>query len=247
MLVQNLGYQLMRLMPQDIGSSSNHLQFLKSDSSQEPIHLNPFSAGLFKRLKLKKGEPIFRVGEVFSYLFFMEFGFAKADYVLNNGHYQTHRFIVPGDWFGLQGLGYGQYQSSTTALTDCQLWAIDKRVLIAQMDQNAEIRETFEAIRSAVLSRSHRHCVVLSTYSVEQKLAYFLIDFQHRLQAVNQHNPWIQLPMSREDLKSYLGITTESLSRAFASLEKGGYLKVNNRMITDIDFEGLQQIVDSDS
>jgi CRP/FNR family transcriptional regulator len=50
--------------------------------------------------------------------------------------------------------------------------------------------------------------------------------------------------MSRDDLKSYLGVTTESLSRAFTNLEKKGYFRVKNKDIAEIDFKKLMQLVD---
>jgi CRP/FNR family transcriptional regulator len=50
--------------------------------------------------------------------------------------------------------------------------------------------------------------------------------------------------MNREELKSYLGVTTESLSRAFTNLEKKGYFKVRNKEISAIDFERLKKLLE---
>jgi CRP/FNR family transcriptional regulator len=50
--------------------------------------------------------------------------------------------------------------------------------------------------------------------------------------------------MNRDELKSYLGVTTESLSRAFSSLEKKKYFKVKNREISEINFKKLNELLD---
>ena len=245
MQVKNLGHQLMLLMSQGSDFQSESL-LLKEVGSQKPAGLSKQLTGSAKTVRFKKDEKIFYTGQVFTHLYFLSSGFVKADCIFQNGHYQTNRFIIPGDWFGLKALGNGYYQSTTTALTDCDLVAVNALILEDQMNQNVRMRNTFEAIRSSLMNQLAHNCVVLSTYSVTQKLAHFLIDFQKRLQAINHDNPTIELPMSRDDLKSYLGTTTESLSRAFSSLKKAGCFKVQNRTISEIDFELLQKVADKD-
>lgn len=241
----NLGQQLMWLLPQGQDSQSKSTSFKHISSTRYQDFSWPL-ADSTRRVRFKKNKTIFSAGDVFTSLYFVANGFLKADCVFQNGHYQTHRFMIPGDWFGLKGLGNGYYQSRTIALTDCDLVAVDARVLEAQMNHNVKIRSAFEAIRSAVLNQSNHHCVVLSTYSVEQKLAYFLIDFQERLRAIHYDKPTIELPMSRDDLKSHVGMTSESLSRKFTALEQVGCFKVQNRLISEIDFERLQKLVDKE-
>jgi CRP/FNR family transcriptional regulator len=52
--------------------------------------------------------------------------------------------------------------------------------------------------------------------------------------------------MNREDLKSYLGITTESLSRALTCLENKNCFCVKNREISEINFSKLVTLLDLD-
>jgi CRP/FNR family transcriptional regulator len=241
----NLGQQLMWLLPQGQGTRSKSSLFKQISSPRNQAFSQPLADSI-RRVRFKKNETIFSTGDVFTSLYFVANGFLKADYIFQNGHYQTHRFIIPGDWFGLKGFGNGYYQSSTITLTDCDLVAVDARVLEEQMNHNVKIRGAFEAIRSAVLNQSNHHCLVLGTYSVEQKLAHFLIDFQERLRAIHYDKQTIELPMSRDDLKSHLGMTTESLSRTFTALEHAGCFKVQNRLIFEINFQRLQKVIDKE-
>lgn len=217
---------------------------LSNTSNPKSLVLSNLVTGFAKRVRFKKGETIYSAGEKFINLYFVVNGFVKADHSFDNGSYHTHRFIIPGDCFGLMGLGTGLHQSNTTALTECDLLAVNTKVFMHQLSINREMRDVFEAVRSDVLNQANRLSLILSTYSVERRLAHFLIDFQKRLTAVNRDYPSIDLPMSREDLKNHLGMTTESLSRAFSNLEKSGCFNVQNRLISEIDFELLQKVVD---
>ena len=84
----------------------------------------------------------------------------------------------------------------------------------------------------------------MGSHTVEQKLAFFILQLVNKLGALNSNLRFIRLPMNREELKSYLGVTTESLSRAFTSLEKKKYFQVKNREISDINFRKLNELLD---
>ena len=88
--------------------------------------------------------------------------------------------------------------------------------------------------------------MVLKIRSVhtEQKLAYFLIDYRNRLDHLNLRSATIKLPMSREELKSYLGMTLETLSRSFTFLEKKGYITVKNKEISFKDLDQLEALLE---
>jgi CRP/FNR family transcriptional regulator len=109
---------------------------------------------------------------------------------------------------------------------------------------NPKIQQSVDCAMSRELNNTHEHLYSLGSHNVEQRLAFFLIHLQNKLGAMHATLRAIRLPMSREDLKSYLGVTSESLSRAFTSLEKRGYFKVRNKEISDIDFERLKMMLD---
>jgi len=52
------------------------------------------------------------------------------------------------------------------------------------------------------------------------------------------------LPMSREDIASYLGITPETLSRILTKLERQGLIELDNREILLVDPIRLDMIAE---
>ena len=223
------------------------MQFMDLEPAlAQDIDLASFPKELVKLVQCRKGEWLFQAGEPFSYFYQVHTGFAKSIFVTFNGSYQVNRFSMKGNWIGLKGAGQIHYPLSVMALTDCQFLGIKREILYDILARDREFAQTFEAMRSRLLIHSEEHLLVLANYTNIQKVAYFLLDFQYQLKQVHLNETGITLPMNREDLKSYLGMTMESLSRAFGFLEDVGYMKVRNRLISEIDFERLGLLLNND-
>ena len=206
-----------------------------------------FSETRIKKIQIEQGAYIFRSGDPFTNLYILKRGFAKLEFPFENGDYQIARFHIPGDYFGLVGAASGVHQFSTIALTDAEFCVIDRATLGELMAINPGLNQMIQDGLNARLVSMTQHLYYLSCYSIERRLANFLVDFQLRLQVANLDHQWIDLPMSREDLKNFLGTTAESLSRAFSALERAGYLRVKNRLIYDIDLELLQKVANNEN
>jgi CRP/FNR family transcriptional regulator len=116
--------------------------------------------------------------------------------------------------------------------------------LLFHIDSEPEIRNIFDTILGRTINQFEEHLFSLGSHSAEQKLAFFLLDFHKRQKQLNIDLRMMRLPMSREDLKSYLGMTSETLSRSFAFLEKNNYLQVKNRNISNINYDRLSQLIE---
>lgn len=51
--------------------------------------------------------------------------------------------------------------------------------------------------------------------------------------------------MTRGDIGEYLGLTVETVSRIFTSLQKKGLISVKNREIELLDIQSLREIISS--
>jgi CRP/FNR family transcriptional regulator len=67
--------------------------------------------------------------------------------------------------------------------------------------------------------------------SATQRIANFLLDMRSRLRMAGEVDYELTLPMSREDIANYLGITPETLSRLFAKLERNGLIDADRRHV----------------
>lgn len=197
----------------------------------------------FHKFRFKKGEYIYRCGDSFTNLYSIHYGYAKLEYCLESGDCQVHDFAVPGDLMGMDGITGGKYTLNVIALSDGEYCTLNTFKLNNLIRLSSAVLDTYQRMIGRFIDEISHHLFTLGSLNAEQKLAEFILHFhqrqiQHRMGIDSMH-----LPMSREDLKSYLGITNETLSRAFSTLENYGYLKVKNRDLTEINYENLQRFV----
>ena len=62
--------------------------------------------------------------------------------------------------------------------------------------------------------------MLLGRRSAEEKVATFLIGWRDRLVQLNGLSKTVVLPMSRQDIADFLGLTIETVSRTFTKLER---------------------------
>lgn len=195
------------------------------------------------KIKIKAGDPIYRNGEPLNFLYNVRIGYCKVEYSLEDGRYQINHFALPGQIVGTDGLADGHHKLDVTALTDGELCAIEFKGLHRLMNSQIKIREIYEKLLSRSINNSQEHIFSLGSHSAEQRLALFLLNFYEHHRSLQIELSAFRLPMSREDLKSYLGITAETLSRCLSNLENIGCLEVNNRNISKINLKKLEQII----
>ena len=75
------------------------------------------------------------------------------------------------------------------------------------------------------LSLARDHMMLLGRLSAEEKIAAFVWRMRQRWARVEGHAKLnVPLPMSRQDIADYLGLTLETVSRAFSQLKRDGVL-----------------------
>ena len=210
----------------------------------EAHELETLTSQYTQKLKIKAGDPIFHNGDPIHSLYTVRVGFVKVEYCLPNGQHQVNHFATNGDLIGADGIANGKHQLDAIALTDGELCSINFSRIQSLMKESVSLHKAIDYAMSREINNIQEHLFSLGSHCVEQKLAFFLLHLHHKLGALHSNLRALRLPMSRDELKSYLGVTTESLSRAFTNLEKKGYFKVRNKEISAIDFERLKKLLE---
>jgi CRP/FNR family nitrogen fixation transcriptional regulator len=70
------------------------------------------------------------------------------------------------------------------------------------------------------LQRAQSHMVVLGRKNAQERVASFLLEMASRLSASGA----VELPMSRQDIADYLGLTIETVSRTLTRLARDGLI-----------------------
>jgi len=213
----------------------------------EVTQLDSFPTEIIRTKKVNPGYRIYRNGDSMTHLYFIRLGYVKVELALPNGHHQVNQFSIPGDLLGLDGIAEKRHALDATSLSDGEVCEIDFRKLTNLKRSKQNIHSILVSKMSRALYLTQEHLFSLANHNSEQKLAYFLIAYQSRLHKLKLQVNTIKLPMNREDLTSYLGMTSETLSRAFSYLEKGQYIQVRNRMISNVNYKKLNLLLEIDN
>jgi CRP/FNR family transcriptional regulator, anaerobic regulatory protein len=68
--------------------------------------------------------------------------------------------------------------------------------------------------------------VLLGRRSADEKVATFLVGWRDRLSRLGKVSTTVPLPMSRQDIADYLGLTIETVSRTLTKLERAGVIAI---------------------
>ncbi len=155
---------------------------------------------------------IFGENEPADYIYKVVSGSVRTYKILSDGRRQVAGFYLPGDIFGLQ---FGDEHSfSAETITDAKVLVVRRSAFDALAGRDASIARELFALSSKELRRMQRR-VLLLIKSAQERVASFLLEMAERVPASNA----IELPMSRQDIADYLGLTIETVSRTLTALE----------------------------
>ena len=141
-------------------------------------------------------------------------GTVRTFKALSNGRRQIRAFYLPGDIFGVET--GPEHAFSAEAITDAKLLVIEREVVVALAARDNDIARQLWSLTSRELKHARNH-VLLLIQSAQERVAGFLLEMADRAPAGDE----IELPMPRQDIADYLGLTIETVSRMMTHLEKG--------------------------
>jgi CRP/FNR family nitrogen fixation transcriptional regulator len=142
-------------------------------------------------------------------------GVVRTCRFLNDGRRQIESFHTTGDVFGFEA--GPDHPLAAEAVSACTVIAYRRRGLETTITQDDRLGRWFFAHAMTSLTRTREHALLLGRSSAAQKIAAFLLGVDRP-----DGNSQIDLPMSRQDIADYLGLTIETVSRTLSQLERDG-------------------------
>ena len=162
---------------------------------------------------------IYGENEPAEYVYKVLTGHVRTYKVLNDGRRQIGAFYLPGDVFGLE-IGE-EHTFSAEAITDCKILVIKRSALVGLASRDNDVARQLWAMTAAELQRAQDH-IMLLIKTAQERVAGFLLEMAKRSAVAAE----VELPMSRQDIADYLGLTIETVSRTLTQLEKGAAIAV---------------------
>ena len=189
---------------------------------------------------LKKGDHLYRQRDEFRSVFAVRSGSFKSYILSDNGQGRVTGFYLPGEIIGMDGIASKHYANSTQALEHASICEIPFTQLEKLSHQLPNLQHHFFAIMGNEIAKDQQVHTLLSSYTAEERTISFLIGLSSRYARVSLSPIRFLLPMTRSDIGEYLGLTVETVSRIFTSLQKQGLIGVNNREIDILDLPALR-------
>jgi len=162
---------------------------------------------------------IFGENEPADYVYKVISGSVRTYNILSDGRRQIGGFYMAGDIFGIEF--DDEHSSAAEAISDVKVLVVKRSALDALAGRDASVARELFALTARELRRVQDR-ILLLIKSAQERVAGFLLEMAKRAAGGNA----IDLPMSRQDIADYLGLTIETVSRTLTSLETAATIDV---------------------
>ena len=166
-------------------------------------------------LSFGRNEEVYGEGEPAEYIYTVQSGCVRTSKILSDGRRQIGAFYLSGEVFGLEAGDEHSFSAETLEPT------IVRFVKRSRVACDSAMTSQLLDLTGAELQRTQEH-ILLLIKSAQERVVSFLIEMAKRTRAANE----IDLPMSRQDIADYLGLTIETVSRTLTQLANAGAIVV---------------------
>jgi CRP/FNR family transcriptional regulator, nitrogen fixation regulation protein len=170
-------------------------------------------------MSFARNAEIYGEGEPADYLYKVVNGTVRTYKVLSDGRRQVGAFYMTGDVFGLES--GDEHTFSAEAISNAKVLVIKRSALMALAQRDGEVARQLWELTGRELSRVQEH-ILLLIKTAQERVAGFLLEMADRVPNGNS----VELPMSRQDIADYLGLTIETVSRTLTTLENAAAIEL---------------------
>ena len=167
-------------------------------------------------------------------------GVATLTQVMEDGRTQTVGLLFPSDFVGRPGRDAAPY--NVIATTDVMMCCFRKKPFEELMARTPHIGQRLLEMTLDELDAAREWMLLLGRKTAREKIASLLAIIARRdasLQGqVRQRQVTFELPLTREAMADYLGLTLETVSRQISALKREGIIELTGKRtvhVPDID------------
>ena len=202
--------------------------------------LERFSA-VGKHTQIEVGESVVDEGQPEQHVFSVVKGCLKIYKLLPDGRRQITSFLFPGDFLGLQRSE--NYVFSAEAVSETTICRMDRKDLDILSSEIPNLEQRLFEFASRALTDVHEQLLLLGRKTAQERLASFLIMLSKKAEERGLPENPIAVPMSRDDIGDYLGLTTETVSRSFSRLRKANLISQDkDKKVSLLDITRLREL-----
>ena len=186
-------------------------------------------------------QTLFSEGDDANGLFNVTKGVVRLYRLLADGRRQIVGFALAGDFLGLSL--NPTFAMSADAITDVEVCRFGRAAFVACVEAKPHLLKTIHEFTSNELLIAREQMVLLGRRSAQERVAAFLLALRARYQRIGICDVGVQLPMTRQDIADYCGLTLETVSRAFSKLVRDKVILVVPDGIRLLDTKRLRMMI----
>ena len=183
------------------------------------------------KVRYPRNRTIFNDGDEAAFTYRIVSGVVRLCKHTVQGRRLVTHFLLPGDYFGFMQLG--AYSFTAEAVSDVVAVCYPQRLIESLSEDDPEVRKKFRALFMNQVIGTQDHMLLLGCLSAEERLAAFLLWLSERM----GKNAFVDVPMGRQDIADYLGLTVETVCRALSKLKRAGVVDLprSNQLVQNLD------------
>jgi CRP/FNR family transcriptional regulator, anaerobic regulatory protein len=194
------------------------------------------------------GQTVVWAGDRMEFVGSVVSGVATLTQTMEDGRTQMVGLLLPSDFIGRPDRSTAAYD--VVATTDIVMCCFRKKPFEQLIDETPHIAHRLLEMTLDELDAAREWMLVLGRKTAREKIASLLVILARRGKAPEDDNATVvfNLPLTREAMADYLGLTLETVSRQISALKKEGFIALQGkRNVTVPDLGRLMQEAGDDS
>lgn len=200
--------------------------------------------------KFEAGQTVVWAGDQVDFVGSVVSGVASLTQTMEDGRRQMVGLLLPSDFVGRPGRSTAAYD--VTATTDLMMCCFRKGQFEKMMQETPHVSQRLLEMTLDELDAAREWMVILGRKTAREKISSLLAIFARRNTLLTGGEASgrivIDLPLTREAMADYLGLTLETVSRQISALRKAGVIELQGKRHVIIpDFDRLLDETGDDS
>ncbi len=204
--------------------------------------LHQIDALVTERLRLKKGDTVYRAGDPFTALHAIRVGSCKTTVLGEKGYEQVAGYHMMGDIVGMDGIGTLRHSGQAVALEDTEVCVLPFERLEELARHVVPLQRNLHKVLSTEIARDQNVMLLLGSMRAEERVAVFLLNLSQRYHERGYSAIEYVLRLTREEIGSFLGLQIETVSRVLSRFQAAGLIQVQGRVVKLLDLPALRQL-----
>lgn len=179
---------------------------------------------------LGTGEFLFHQHTPGTSVYMLEKGILMMERSTSTGRRQVVAFMHPGNFIGIAHNEH--YDFTVSALTTATIREIPAKPFITLQEKSPQLMTNVRRIGGNILAHTLDQVFALGQKKAHERVCFLLKQLADRLPPQQNHS--IELVMTRQDIADYLGLTIETVSRAFGKLRREGVIDIYSAHTVEI-------------